>query len=555
MSDEIPKVRKSDKNSFNLLGLPILVIETIFVVSNFSILFNMTQTSKRMKEMIQRKVKTTKPIFISIRRSGETIRIDDFTYQIIRTRAALERPPNTELSNLYVDNPFSNVWTSQTSQYGDELSEFITNVRKLFPNAPIDYLSINLNRAQPHADLIDLVVPRQLSKVICSFHEIFSSFGYFDFRSPNKIALYVKEMPSSSSSSSFVRIPSGSSLLQNHLPENSQEIYNYGVAHYKMYGKNEQQALRPQFVLFNCTRHPQLVLLGVHRKENRYLKLEFEHPQHQFKVHSCDCQTPTMESDLNPLHTSHCSEIGKIVVDCWNSFNNKREQYVYNKESKILEQVHRSDIMFRPDLNISRHVMICDIGSGVNISIEKDADGLCQFRYEEGQTVKLPDSVVQQFVSDYDVIPEPEQPPENVFQLYFQTLPDFIALFCPCFNRINICVKITDGTYLKYYFNEKRMVRTINCPVCPEKITQNLLVPMYFDCREGQDNVIHCRNKTTNLFEQYIYDWNASELKQVFVPEFPYDGSRRQDSDSYFFKIDDIIISKEGEYLMLEILR
>ncbi|CAR98281.1 Protein CBG27856 [Caenorhabditis briggsae] len=130
----------------------------------------MTQTSKRMKEMIQRKVKTTKPIFISIRRSGETIRIDDFTYQIIRTRAALERPPNTELSNLYVDNPFSNVWTSQTSQYGDELSEFITNVRKLFPNAPIDYLSINLNRAQPHADLIDLVVPRQLSKVICSFH-------------------------------------------------------------------------------------------------------------------------------------------------------------------------------------------------------------------------------------------------------------------------------------------------------------------------------------------------------------------------------------------------
>ncbi|CAP21583.1 Protein CBG00056 [Caenorhabditis briggsae] len=322
-----------------------------------------------------------------------------------------------------------------------------------------------------------------------------------------------------------------------------------------MYGKNEQQALRPQFVLFNCTRQPQLVLLGVHRKENRYLKLEFEHPQHQFKVHSCDCQTPTMESDLNPLHTSHCSEIGKIVVDCWNSFNNKREQYVYNKESKILEQVHRSDIMFRPDLNISRHVMICDIGSGVNISIEKDADGLCQFRHEEGQTVKLPDSVVQQFVSDNDVIPEPEQPPENVFQQYFQTLPDFITLFCPCFNRINICVKITDGTYLKYYFNEKRMVRTINCPVCPEKITQNFLVPMYFDCREGQDNVIHCRNKTTNLFEQYIYDWNASELKQVFLPEFPYDGSRRQDSDSYFFKIDDIIISKEGEYLMLEILR
>ncbi|CAO4386130.1 unnamed protein product [Caenorhabditis nigoni] len=170
MNDENPEVRKNDKNYFNLLGLPILVIETILAVSNFSILFNMTQTSKRMKEMIQRKVKTTKPIFISIRRSGETIRIDDFTYQIRRTRAALERPPNTELSNLYVDNPSSNVWTSQTAQYRDELSEFITNVRKLFPNAPIDYLSINLNRVQSHADLIDLVIPRQLSKVICSFH-------------------------------------------------------------------------------------------------------------------------------------------------------------------------------------------------------------------------------------------------------------------------------------------------------------------------------------------------------------------------------------------------
>ncbi|PIC19472.1 hypothetical protein B9Z55_025014 [Caenorhabditis nigoni] len=354
------------------------------------------------------------------------------------------------------------------------------------------------------------------------------------------------------SQSAPVRIPSGSSLSQN-IPENSQEIYNYGVAHDKMYGKNEQQALRPHFVLFNCTRNPQLVLLGVHRKESRYLKLEFEHSQQEFNVHSCDCQSPTMESDLNPLHTSYCSEIGNVVVYCWNSFNNKREQYVYNKESKILEEVHRSDMMFRPDLCISRHVMICEIGSGVNISIEKDTNGLCQFRYEEGQTVKLPDSVVQQIVSNDT--PEPEQPSENVFHQYFKTLPVFIASFCPCFNRIHIRVKILDGTYLKYYFNEERMVRATNCSTCPEKVTQNLLVPMYFECREGENNVIHCRNKTTNLFEQYIYDWNTSELKQVFLPEIPYDGSRRQDSDSYFFKVDDIIISKEGESLMLEILR
>ncbi|PIC14282.1 hypothetical protein B9Z55_027241 [Caenorhabditis nigoni] len=315
-----------------------------------------------------------------------------------------------------------------------------------------------------------------------------------------------------------------------------------------------------QFVLYKCVKNSEVLLLGVHRNEARYLKFEFSYGRKAFKEHCCSCQTPTMESDLIPIYAERCVELQTFVIHCKNSLNGKIEQYIVNADTENLVQVYRPELQFQEYRKSDNdgNIAVCKVKDGL-IIIKRSEDSLRKERFEEtGNTVHLPDSPVKKLDAteedDDDETIEIDVESTGHFQDYLASLPVFKAWYCSVKKLMNVRVKIPNTTtYLDYHLENGSMVRSPECQGCSKEVTTESLIPKYSVKLDGFKTILFCRNKLFETIEQYVMDSQNLVLKQVFLPELHYDPTlvNHGDTDVLFIE-NGIQVSKEGILLIVK---
>ncbi|PIC16223.1 hypothetical protein B9Z55_022897 [Caenorhabditis nigoni] len=342
-------------------------------------------------------------------------------------------------------------------------------------------------------------------------------------------------------------------------PSTFSALPGYGNQLRKMQVSREVPENQPiQFVVYKCVKNSEVLLLGVHRKQDRYLK--FEYNRNQFKEHNCICQTPTMESDLIPLYAEKCEDLKAFVIHCENSLNGKKEQYIVNTETENLVQVFRPELQFQEERKTAdRHaVAYCNATNGL-ILIKRSEDGLKKERFEKtGGTVYLPDSPVRKLDltedDNDDKTIEIDVELSGHFKDYLNSLPVYKSWYCKSSSLMNVRVKIPNTTtYLDYYFENGSMLRSPECQECSKEVTLQSLIPKYSVKLNGFKTVLFCRNVILETIEQYVLDSQKIVLKQVFLPELLYDATlvNHEDIDVFFIE-NGILVSKKGIILIVK---
>ncbi|PIC19468.1 hypothetical protein B9Z55_025010 [Caenorhabditis nigoni] len=306
-----------------------------------------------------------------------------------------------------------------------------------------------------------------------------------------------------------------------------------------------------QFVVFKCAKSSELLLLGVHRKEARYLK--FEYNRNRFKEHNCICQTATMESDLNPLYAERCEDLKTLVIHCKNALNEKNEQYIVNRETENLVQVFRPELEFKEERksDSDHYIAICKAKNEDLIIIGRSKNGLTKTRFQHDcKNVSLPDSPVKKLDltehgNDEEDI-EMDVALAGYFQDYLASLPIFKAWYCIVQRLMNVRVKVPNSSnYLDYHFHNGTMLRSRECQECSKDVTPESLIPRYSVKLDGFKHVLFCRNKIFETIEQYVLDSQEIVLRQVFLPELLYDPTLiNHEETGVFFIENGILVSK-----------
>ncbi|CAL2043474.1 unnamed protein product [Caenorhabditis brenneri] len=264
-----------------------------------------------------------------------------------------------------------------------------------------------------------------------------------------------------------------------------------------------------------CTKR---IAVSVRRCNGDDYKYVFDEEANAFKPLNCvSCQPRITETDLYPFYSVYHAGASQFVTFVYNVITNLCEQYVYNPEMELLEQVVVPDLL----IDYSRHTIsdllyTIDTDKG-QVVIRKDRNGnFMKERFQKELQMYVP------MRSDYvKTIPLEERKPGTASEERKER-PRLSIEYDPHTNQKVIFV--TKSRKLLSVFSYNFRTAQFEMLHSDSSLSEMYLYPKCVSFSKSiNKNVIHAKNGMTGEMEKFIYSDKTRGFEQVRVSDIVYD--------------------------------